>query len=107
MASQNINIAESGAVVIAPALTMNQKAYQHGNSQFIPQFPNQYGQPIILTAGQTQTTINLPSDCFNLHDSILTYQVVIPPPSSNTYVWTFADTCAEISHIQFYGKFLP
>ncbi|HVT62683.1 MAG TPA: hypothetical protein VHD33_04260 [Legionellaceae bacterium] len=103
-------MSESNQPVQTPAiaadnLNYTQDAYRHSRLQYVPTFPNQYGAPIILTSGQTPTVFNLPTDVFNLSESILMYTVNLTAPAGNgNYIWYPTDTYAEISHIQFYGS---
>ncbi|HVT63453.1 MAG TPA: hypothetical protein VHD33_08215, partial [Legionellaceae bacterium] len=96
---------QSGApAVSAKNLDYTQEAYRHSRLQYVPTFPNQYGSPIYLTSGQTPSVFNLPTDVFNLSESILMYSVNLSAAGAGNYIWYPADTYAEISHIQFYGS---
>ncbi|HVT62352.1 MAG TPA: hypothetical protein VHD33_02545, partial [Legionellaceae bacterium] len=78
--------------------------YRHSRLQYVPTFPNQYGAPIPLSSGQSPTVFNLPTDVFNLSESILMYTVNLSAANGRNYIWYPTDTYAEISHIQFYGS---
>ena len=102
MASQS-SLAESGQVVTADQINHQQKMYSHPDYRFEPMFPNTFGQPINITSSQTPSVINLPpTEVYNLSQSYLLYTVNIPPPTAGSYIWTYQDTLAEISHMQFY-----
>lgn len=101
MASQSA-IAEGGGIVTADQINYQQKMFSHPNYRFEPQFPNTFGLPINLGAGQIPVTINIPPTVFNLAQSYLLYTVTLPLVALS-YIWTPEDTLSEIAHIQFYG----
>ncbi len=102
------SIAESqpGGVVVAPNLDWStQKVFSHSTYRLVPQFPNTYGATIALGNGQTPSTINLPLDVFNLSESYLSYNIVIPAGAAGIIPWWPADIAGlGITHIQHYGN---
>lgn len=102
--SLDTKIAESGLVVNAPSLDYSQKGFRCGFLQYQQQFPNTYGQPILLNTSQSQVTINLPPTVYNLAKSYLLYTVTLPVTTAAAYIWTPQDVISEISHIQYYGQ---
>lgn len=90
-------------VVKAPQIEYKQYVYNHPSYRMDPQYPNTFGQPIVVNSSQSPVTINLPSECYNLSQSYLEYQVNIPAGLAGTYTWTHAQALKEISHIQLYG----
>ncbi len=101
MASQSA-IAEGGSVVTADQINYQQKMFSHPSYRFEPQFPNTFGQSIILGSSQTPVTINIPPEVFNLAQSYLNYSVELPQGQATTYTWVAQQALKEISHIQFY-----
>jgi len=102
MASQSA-IAEGNGVVTADQINYHQKMFSHPSYKFEPQFSNTFGQPIVLGASQTPSTINIPPEVFNLSQSYLLYSVNIPANSLGSYTWYAAQALKEVSHIQFYS----
>lgn len=106
MAENSIpNTSESSPPVIPSySIDYSQKALKHGTLQYQQVFSNQYGSPININTGNTITVFNLPTEVFNLSESILMYTVQLPAPTTGHYIWTYEDTIGEIQHIQFYGS---
>src|SRR4051812_44588533 len=102
MASESA-IAEGNNVVTADQINYQQKMFSHQNYKFEPQFPNTFGQNIILGVSQVPVTINIPPEVFNLGQSYLNYTTYIPQGLANTYTWYALQALREISHIQFYS----
>ena len=71
-------IAQGGSVVTADQINYEQKMFSHPSCRFEPQFPNTFGQNIILGASQTPITVNLPPEVFNFSPSYLSYSVYLP-----------------------------
>jgi len=97
-------IAQGGSVVTADQINYEQKMFSHPSYKFEPQFPNTFGQNIILSTSQTPITINIPPEVFNLAQSYLNYTTYLPQGSvANSYTWYALQALREISHIQFYS----
>ena len=103
MASQSA-IAEGGVVVTADQINYQQKMFSHPSYVHNPIYSNTFGQTIILGSSETQATLNIPPQVFNLAQSYLLYSVNIPPNSNGTYIWYALQALREISHIQFYAS---
>ena len=97
--SQSVN-ADSGAVVTASQI---EAMSSHPSYRFEPQFPNTFGQNIVLGSSQTPVTINIPPEVFNLAQSYLDYTVYLPQGQALTWTWLSQNALKEISHIQFYS----
>ncbi len=94
--------AETG-VVSSSQISYHQDAYSHPSYRYQTQFPSTFGATIALNASQTPAVINLPPEVFNLAQSYLFYQIVLPLVALNT-IWTYEDTLSAISHIQHYAQ---
>ena len=100
--SQSVN-ADSGEIVRSSQIDYKQSMYSHPSYRFEPQFPNTFGQSIVLGSSQTPVTINIPPEVFNLAQSYLDYTVYIPQGQALTWTWLSQNALKEISHIQFYS----
>ena len=100
--SQSVN-ADSGEIVRSSQMDYKQSMYSHPSYRFEPQFPNTFGQSIVLGSSQTPVTINIPPEVFNLAQSYLDYTVYIPQGQPATWTWFSQNALKEISHIQFYS----
>lgn len=102
MASQSA-IAEGSSVVTADQINYQQKMFSHPSYRFEPQYPNTFGQPIILGASQTPVTINIPPEVFNWAQTDLLMTLNIPINVNGTYTWYALNALTMISHLQFYA----
>lgn len=96
---------DEGPVVVVSSDQINykQKLFSHPSYRFEPQYPNTFGQNIVLGASQVPIVINMPPEVFNLSQSYLLYNVYLPQGQANTYTWYALQALREISHIQFYA----
>ncbi len=98
------DIAEGGLMVNASQTNIEQKVFNSSSYVYNQLQPNTYGQALVINNSNTQTTINIPSEVFDLGASYLEYTVNIPAPTAGYYIWTYADTFAEIQHIQYFSS---
>ncbi len=92
----------SSMVVTSPQLDYTQKTFHHGQYSWLQVYANTYQAPIALNTSQTPVVLNLPNDVYNLSQSYLNFQVMLPKSTGN-YIWTYQDVWSVLSHIQFYG----
>ncbi len=92
-----------GSIVSADSINYEQKMYSHPSYKLDPQFPNTFGQSIVLGSSQVPVTINIPPEVFNLAESYLSFAVYIPQGLANTYTWCHSQAISSISHIQLYS----
>ena len=99
----SIETDEGSVVVSSDQINYKQKLFSHPSYRFEPQYPNTFGQNIVLGASQVPIVINMPPEVFNLSESYLLYNVYLPQGQANTYTWYALQALREISHIQFYA----
>ena len=102
-ASQS-EIAEGGSIVRASQLDNSQKLFDASSIVYNQLQPNTYGQAIVINNSNAQTTINVPSEVFNIGDSVISGSISIPAPTAGNYIWYYADQAAEIQHIQYFSQ---
>lgn len=102
MASQS-GIAEADVIVSSDQISYQQKMFSHPDYRYQIQQPNTFGQPIYITSARSPVTINLPPEPYNLAQSTLNFQVLIPASTNGLYTWTYRDKLCEIGQIQLYG----
>ena len=72
------------------SIDYKQRMYSHSEYKLTPVYPNNFGVAIALNNGQSQSTINVPPDVFNLSKSFLKYTVTLPAAADNTWIHTQA-----------------
>jgi len=98
--SQLGKAAEKPAVT-SKTLDYEQKLFRHSTYNYVPQFPNTYGQTIALGTSQSFSVIQIPPEVFNLSRSYLVFTLNLPAVANN-YIWTYADVIGPIAHLQHY-----
>jgi len=67
----SIETDEGSVVVSSDQINYKQKLFSHPSYRFEPQYPNTFGQNIVLGASQVPIVINMPPEVFNLSESYL------------------------------------
>ena len=73
----------SESVVSAPQIVYHQAVFSHPNYKFNQVLPNTYGQTISLGTSQNSVQMTIPAEVFNLAQSYLSFQVVLPGVAGN------------------------
>jgi len=102
MASQSA-IAEGGSVVTSDQINYEQKMFSHPSYVFEPQFPNTFGQAIVLGTSQSPSTINIPPLVFNWAPTLMLYTMTLPAAPAGNFTWYALQALSAISHIQYYA----
>lgn len=91
-----------GMVVQAKSIDFStQKMFRHPSYRYMPQYPNTFGQPIVIGSSQMPSTINLPPEVFNLSESYLIFTLNLPAVA-NRYIWWYADVIGCLGQLQHY-----
>ena len=88
----------------ADQINYQQKRFSHPSYKFEPQYPNTFGQPIVVGASQTPVTINVPPEVFNMSQSDLLMTLNIPINVNASYTWYALNALTMLSHLQFFSE---